>query len=134
MNIIIIIIIIIITVIVYVYVSCMFTDLVEKRIRFPQGLSLVLWLYLRIFYFCIVELWILVNLKYRKNNNNNKKIIKESLIFSSGQESLFEKVEKNIFLNFSVLILMLTLKSIKMRETVLNSLKTSFKHFHSTHN
>ena len=49
-----------------VYVSCTCTDLVEKRVRFPQGLSLVLYLYFRIFYFCIVELRVLVNLKYRK--------------------------------------------------------------------
>ena len=42
------------------------TDLVEKRERFPQGSSLVLYLYFRIFYFCIVELWALVNLKQRK--------------------------------------------------------------------
>ena len=72
-NIIIIIIIIIIVVVVYFYVSCTCTDLVEKCVRFPQGLSLVLYLYFRIFYFCIVELWVLVNLKYRKNNNNKKR-------------------------------------------------------------
>ena len=46
----------------------------------------------------------------------------------SWRESLFEKVERNIFLNTSILILMLPLKSIKMRETAINSLKTSFKH------
>ena len=62
------------------------------------------------------------------------KFINQSLISPSGQESLFEKVERNMFLNISILILMLTLKSIKMRETAVNYLKTSFKHFHSTHN
>ena len=45
-----------------------------------------------------------------------------------------KNLERNIFLNISILILMLTLKSIKMRQTAINSLKTSFKHFHSTHN
>ena len=55
-------------IVVYVYVSSTCTDLVEKRIRFPQSSSLVLYLYFRIFYFCIVELWVLVNLKYRKKN------------------------------------------------------------------
>ena len=60
------IIIIIFIIIVYFYVSSTCTDLVEKLVRFPQGLSLVLYLYFRIFYFCIVELWVLVNLKYRK--------------------------------------------------------------------
>ena len=39
----------------YYYVSSMCPDLVEKRVRFPQGLNLVLYLYFRIFYFCIVE-------------------------------------------------------------------------------
>ena len=47
-----------------VFSTC--TGLVEKRIRFPQGLSLVLYSYFRTFHFCIVELWVLVNLKYRK--------------------------------------------------------------------
>ena len=60
------IIIIIFIIIVYFYVSSTCTDLVEKLVRFPQGLSLVFYLYFRIFYFCIVELWVLVNLKYRK--------------------------------------------------------------------
>ena len=59
-----IIIIIIIVIIVYVYVSSACTDLVEKQVRFPQGMSLVLYFYFRIFYFCIVELWVLVNLNY----------------------------------------------------------------------
>ena len=45
-----------------------------------------------------------------------------------------KNLERNIFLNISILILMLTLKSIKMREAAINSSKTSFKHFHSTHN
>ena len=45
-----------------------------------------------------------------------------------------KNLERNIFLNISILILMLTLKSIKMRDTTINSLKTSFEHFHSTHN
>ena len=54
--IIIIIIIIDIIIIVYVYVSSTWTDLVEKRVRFSQGLSLVLYLYFRIFYFCIAKL------------------------------------------------------------------------------
>ena len=44
--IIIIIIIIVIIIIVYVYVSSTCTDLAEKHVRFPQGLSLVLYLYL----------------------------------------------------------------------------------------
>ena len=65
---------------------------------------------------------------------NGWKFMNQSLISPSGRESLFEKVERNIFLNISILILMLTLKSIKMREAVINSSKTSFKHFHSTHN
>ena len=33
-----------------------YTGLAEKPIRFPEGLSLVLYLYFRIFYFGIVEL------------------------------------------------------------------------------
>ena len=37
-----------------------------EKCKISQGLSLVLYLYFRIFYFCIVELWALVNLKYRK--------------------------------------------------------------------
>ena len=45
-----------------------------------------------------------------------------------------KNLERNIFLNISILILMLTLKNIKMRETATNSLKSSFKHIHSTHN
>ena len=71
--IIIIIIIISIIIIVYVYVFSTCTNLVEKRIRFPQGLSLVLYLYFRIFHFCIAELWILV--KYTKTKNKKKKRI-----------------------------------------------------------
>ena len=62
------------------------------------------------------------------------KFMDQSLISPSGQESLFEKVERNIFLNISILILILTFKSIIMRETAVNSLKTPFKHFHPTHN
>ena len=65
---------------------------------------------------------------------NGWKFMNQSLISPSGRESLFEKVERNVFLNISILILMLTLKSIKMREAAINSSKTSFKHFHSTHN
>ena len=64
--IILIIIIIIIIIIAYVYMSSMCTDLLEKCLRFPQGLSLVLYLYFRIFCFGIVELWVLVNFKSRK--------------------------------------------------------------------
>ena len=37
-----------------VFSTC--TGLVEKRIRFPQGLSLVLYSHFRTFHFCIVEL------------------------------------------------------------------------------
>ena len=66
--------------------------------------------------------------------SNGWKFMNESLISPSGRESLFEKVERNISLNISILILMLTLKCIKMRETVINSLKTFFKNFNSTHN
>ena len=66
--------------------------------------------------------------------SNGWEFMNQSLISPSGRESLFEKVERNTFLNISILILMLTLKSIKIRETAINSLKTSFKHFHSTHN
>ena len=55
-SIIIIIIVIDIIIIVYVYVSSTWTDLVEKRVRFSQGLSLVLYLYFRIFYFCVAKL------------------------------------------------------------------------------
>ena len=40
----------------FVYVFSAPSGLAEKRIRFPQGLGLVLNLYFRIFYFCIVEL------------------------------------------------------------------------------
>ena len=47
---IIIIIIIIVVVITYVYVFSTCTGLAEKRLRFPQGLSLVLYLYFRIFF------------------------------------------------------------------------------------
>ena len=47
---------IIVIIVVYVYVSYTCTDLVEKRVRFLQDLSLVLYLYFRIFYFCIVQL------------------------------------------------------------------------------
>ena len=65
--------------------------------------------------------------------SNGWKFMNQSLISPSGRESLFEKVEKNILLSISISILMLTLKNIKMRETAINSLKTSFKHFHSTH-
>ena len=65
---------------------------------------------------------------------NDLKFMNQSLISPSGWESLFEKVEKNIFFDISILILMLTLKSIKMREMAINSLKNSFKHVHSTHN
>ena len=64
--------------------------------------------------------------------SNGWKFMNQSLISPSGRESLFEKVERNISLN--ILILMLTLKCIKMRETVINSLKTFFKNFYSTHN
>ena len=66
-------IIIIIIIIVHVYVFSTCTNLVEKRIRFPQGLSLVLYLYFRIFHFCIAELWILV--KYAETKNKKKKRI-----------------------------------------------------------
>ena len=55
--------IIIIIINVYVFSTC--TGLFEKRIRFPQGLSLLF----RTFYFCIVELWVLVNLKCKKKQN-----------------------------------------------------------------
>ena len=54
--IIIIIIIVIIIIIIYVSVFSMCTGLAEKRRRFTQGLSLVLYFYFRIFYFCVVEL------------------------------------------------------------------------------
>ena len=57
--------------------------------------------------------------------SNGWKFMNQSLIYPSGRESLFEKVERNISLN--ILILMLTLKCIKMRETVINSLKTFSK-------
>ena len=65
---------------------------------------------------------------------NGWKFMNQPFISPSGRESLFKKVERNIFLNISILILMLTLKSIKMRDTTINSLKTTFEHFHSTHN
>ena len=61
-----IVIIIIIIIIFHVYVFSTCADLAEKRIRFPQCLSLVLCLDFRIFYFCTVELRDLVNLKYIK--------------------------------------------------------------------
>ena len=47
--------------------------LFEKRVRFPQGLSLVLYLYFTIFYFCIVELRVILNLNYRKKQQRQKK-------------------------------------------------------------
>ena len=65
---------------------------------------------------------------------NGYKFMNQSLITPSWQESLFEKVERNIVLNILILILMLMLKSIKMRETAINSLKSYFKHFYPTHN
>ena len=65
---------------------------------------------------------------------NGWKDMNQSLISPSWRESLFKKVERNIFSNISMAILMLTLRSIRMRETAINSLKTSFKHIHSTHN
>ena len=52
--------------VIYVCVFSTSSGLAEKRIRLPQGLSFVLYLYFRIFYFCIIELWALVNFKYRK--------------------------------------------------------------------
>ena len=61
-----IIIIIIIIINVYVFSTC--TGLVAKRIKFPQGLSLVLYSYFRTLYLCIVELWVIVSLKYREKN------------------------------------------------------------------
>ena len=60
------IIIIIFIIIIYVYELSTCADHAEERIRFCQGLSLNLYLYFRIFYFCIFELRVLVNLKYRK--------------------------------------------------------------------
>ena len=48
----------------YIYVFSMSLSIAEKRIRFPQGLSFLLGLYFRIFF--IVELWVLVNLNYKK--------------------------------------------------------------------
>ena len=65
---------------------------------------------------------------------NGWTFMNQSLISPSGWESLFEKVERKMFLNFSILILILTLKSIKMRQTAISSLKASFKHSHCTHN
>ena len=53
---------------------------------------------------------------------NGLKFMNQSFISPSGRESLFERAERNIFLNISVMILMLTLRSIKMRETAINSL------------
>ena len=61
---------------VYVYVFSTCTDSVEKRIRSPQVLSFVLYLYfciLEFFYFCIVELRVLADLKYRKKKKERKK-------------------------------------------------------------
>ena len=52
----------------YVFSTC--RGLAEKCVRFPQGLSLVLYMCFRIFLFCFVELWVLLNLKYRKKNLN----------------------------------------------------------------
>ena len=65
---------------------------------------------------------------------NGWKFMNQSFISPTERESLSKKVERNVFLNISILILMLTLKSIQMRDTTINSLKTSFEHFHSTHN
>ena len=47
--------IIIIIIFTYVYVFSTCTGLAEKQIRFSQGLSLVWYLHLRFFCFCIVE-------------------------------------------------------------------------------
>ena len=62
---------------------------------------------------------------------NGWKFINQSLISPYWWESLFEKAERNIVLNILILILLLTLKSIKVKKTAINSLKTSFKHLHS---
>ena len=63
-----------IIIIIYVYVFSTCTGLAEKPIRFSQGLSLVLYFYFLTFYFCIVQLWVLVNLKYRKKKKNQRHI------------------------------------------------------------
>ena len=68
------------------------TLLVEKRIRFPQDLSLVLYVHFRIFYFCIIELWVLVNLKYRKRKKN-------------APWRIYSGASKKIFLNIFFLLL-----------------------------
>ena len=54
---------------------------------------------------------------------NGGKFISQSLICPSEWESIFENVERGIVLNILILILMLTLKSIKMRGTAINSFK-----------
>ena len=78
---------------VYVYVFSTCTDLVEKGIRFPQDLSLVLYVHFRIFYFCIIELWVLVNLKYRKKKKKN------------APTRIYSGASKKIFLNIFFLLL-----------------------------
>ena len=47
--------------------------LFEKHARFPQGLSLVLYLYFTIFYFCMVKLRVILNLNYRKKQQRQQK-------------------------------------------------------------
>ena len=50
---------------IYVCVFPTYSGLAEERIRFPQGLSLVVHLYFRFFYSRIAELSVLVNLKFK---------------------------------------------------------------------
>ena len=58
------IVVIIISSIIYVYVFSICTDLAEKRLRYPQGLSLALYMHFRIFKFLFCWIVRLVNLKY----------------------------------------------------------------------
>ena len=54
---------------------------------------------------------------------NGWKVMNQSLISLSWRESLFEKVERNIFLNISFLILMLMLITIKINKSIPPSTK-----------
>ena len=65
------IVVIIISSIIYVYVFSMCTNLAEKRLRYPQGLSLALYVDFRIFKFLFYWIVRLANLKYSKKDRLN---------------------------------------------------------------
>ena len=65
------IVVIIISSIIYVYVFSMCTDLAEKRLRYPQGLSFALYMHFRNFKFLFCWIVRLANLKYSKKDRLN---------------------------------------------------------------